>query len=50
MRKGQEIARIAIPRLDNEIETARTLLRDLQHKAQRLQAFHARASASRGGP
>lgn len=41
VRKGQEIARIAIPRLDNEIETARTLLRDLQHKAQRLQAFHA---------
>ena len=41
VRRGQEIARIGIPRLDNEIETLRTLVRDLQHKAQRLEAFHA---------
>lgn len=41
VQRGQEIARIGIPRLDNEIETLRTLVRDLQHKAQRLEAFHA---------
>lgn len=41
VRKGQVIARISIPRLDNEIETARTTVKDLKHKAERLEAFHA---------
>ncbi len=45
VRKGQTIARISIPRLDNEIETARTLVRDLKHKAQRLEAFHVESMA-----
>lgn len=41
VRRGQVIARISIPRLDNEIETARTTVKDLKHKAERLEAFHA---------
>ena len=45
VRRGQEIARISIPRLDNEIETARTAVRDLKHKAERLEAFHAESLA-----
>jgi HlyD family secretion protein len=45
VRRGQEIARIGIPRLDNEIETARTTVKDLKHKAQRLEAFHVESLA-----
>lgn len=45
VRKGQAIARVGIPRLDNEIETARTAVRDLRNKAKRLDAFHAESLA-----
>lgn len=38
--KGQTIALVSIPRLDNELLTARSSLRDLLDKAQRLERFH----------
>lgn len=40
VRKGQVVARVTIPRLDNEVVTARTLVQDLKLKAERLAAFH----------
>jgi HlyD family secretion protein len=45
VRKGQVIARVSIPRLDNEIETARTGVKDLKHKSDRLAAFHTESLA-----
>jgi len=38
--KGQVIARVSIPRLENEIETATLAVRDLRHKESLLSAFH----------
>jgi HlyD family secretion protein len=40
VKKGQTIARVSIPRLTNDIETASTSLRDQQQKAEKLSAFH----------
>jgi HlyD family secretion protein len=45
VRKGQAIARVSIPRLDNEIETAKSMVRDLRYKSGRLDAFHAESLA-----
>lgn len=41
VKKGQTIAVVTIPRLDNELITAQSALRDLAAKAQRLDSFHA---------
>ena len=40
VKKGQIIARVSIPRLDNEIEAGKLALRDLRHKDSLLGVFH----------
>ena len=40
VKKGQLIARVSIPRLENEIEVANLALRDLLHKERLLGVFH----------
>ncbi|QDL53179.1 NHLP bacteriocin system secretion protein [Rhodoferax aquaticus] len=41
VKKGQTIALVSIPRLDNDLQTARSSLQDLMAKAKRLDSFHA---------
>lgn len=45
VRQGQAIARVSIPRLNNEIETAQSVVRDLQYKSGRLDVFHTESLA-----
>lgn len=40
VKKGQVIARVSIPRLENEIEAGKLALQDLRHKEDRLNTFH----------
>lgn len=40
VKKGQTIALVSIPRLENELQSSRSLMQDLAAKAQRLERFH----------
>lgn len=40
VKKGQVIARVSIPRLENEIQAGKLALRDLRHKEGLLNTFH----------